>query len=399
MSGAFLHLGESPADPVSWLDPDGHPGTGDLDAAAAALGARECVVFAPGQRCLLTRAPVPSRNRAHQARAVPYALEDDLSSDVEGLHFALGPHRDGQVAVAVVARDWLEAWRAALDEAGLQASGIFPDLLALPWDGERWTLADNGAAVLVRTGAHSGFAADPATLRSLIAAALEEEDEDASPERLRVLPTPSAGDAPAALPLPRDLESSPRPLLQWLAAGHQPATSIDLLQGAFDRSSEGTDPWRPWQPVAAMGLLLLAVAGAFQVAEYVRIRDESAALEQRIATLYRQAFPDARSVIKPRFRTERLLAELRAGGAGEGGLLRLLGSAAGPLAEARETRVRGLSFRNDNLYVDLQVPALQTLDRLKQAIAAAGGVEVTIQTATARDGGVESRLQIREARG
>lgn len=397
MSGPFLYLGETPDGPVQWLTAGGEPETGDLAAAAAALAGQPCTVFVPGTRVLLTRAAVPSRNRAHQARAVPYALEEELAGEVEQLHFALGEYAAGEVVVAVVDRSWLATWREALASAGVTALAMVPDLLALPWDGTRWCLLPGTGGVLVRTGAQAGFVADPSLLAALLAAALEEAG-DLAPERLRLLPTGTADAALGALPLPAEREEPARPPLAWLARGYQTATALDLLQGAFDRGDGGEGLWRPWPPVAAMALLLLAVAGGLQVADHQRLRQESAALDQHIATLYREAFPNARAVVKPRFRIEQRLAELRAGSGGDQGFLKLLAAAAKPLATTPGTELRGLSYRNRSLSVDLRVPALQTLDRLKQTITA-GGVTVTIQTATARDGGVESRLQISEAAG
>lgn len=398
MSGAFLYLGDTPEAPVSWVVGEGEPAHGELAAAAAAFQGQPCTAFVPGLRVLLTRVAVPSRKRAQQARAVPFALEEELAEELDQLHFALGHFAAGEVPVAVLDRAWLGTWLEALEAAGIGVSAMVPDVLAVPWDGVRWSLLPVAGGVLVRTGAQSGFAADLANLRPLLAAALEEAGDDA-PERLRVLPTAAPDPHLGVLPLPEDREAPMRSPLLWLAAGMDPATAVDLFQGDFDRTVGGESPWRAWQPAVALGLLLLALVGGFQVADYLRLRDESAALGQEISRLYREAFPDARTMVKPRFRTEQLVAELRAGTGGDQGFLRLLGLAAGPLVATPGTEVRGLNYRNGTLTVDLRVPALQALDRLKQAITVAGQVTVTIQSATARDGGVESRLQITQVPG
>ena len=84
--------------------------SGTLQEAAVAASGLRVSVLAPASDCLLTTVSVPGSNRQKLVRAVPYALEEQLTVDVEDLHFALGPELgDGNHAVLVIAIERLES--------------------------------------------------------------------------------------------------------------------------------------------------------------------------------------------------------------------------------------------------------------------------------------------------
>ena len=56
-----------------------------------------------------------------------------------------------------------------------------------------------------------------------------------------------------------------------------------------------------------------------------------------------------------------------------------------------------LSSLSSDEELDLELGDLQTLDQLKQTLSAGGGLNVKIDTASSRDGKVETRLKIESA--
>ena len=88
------------------------------DAALAAGG--RVIALAPGADVLLTTATLPTRNRKRMYAAVPFALEEQLISDIDALHFALGNTSQlGPVPVAVVERQHMQQWLDMLQEVEL----------------------------------------------------------------------------------------------------------------------------------------------------------------------------------------------------------------------------------------------------------------------------------------
>jgi general secretion pathway protein L len=414
----FIRFNPSSPDEVDWLRMD-EPARHDLtvhhaplpEIATAAAGCR-VILLVPGAEVLLTTAVVPGGgNRQKIAGAVPYALEEQLASDVDNLHFALGERRDdGRISAAVVVKTQLDAWLERLRQAGIEPDTIAPDILALPWANGTWTVLMDGDRALVRTAHQAGFVADGDNLDTLLRLALNEAG-DARPERIRII-HPLAAPTPAALAHPCASESSPpelsydldatvdtetvdEPVLAILSRGYEEPGAINLLQGVYSRREQLGRLWRPWRPVAALAAVLLLIQGGMTVAEYVRLNSERQALAQQIDQVYLQTFPDARKVVNARAQMEERLKELRGGGADEAGFMGLLADIGPGLKETPSVEVQRISYNEGKIDLALLIADLQSLDKLKQRLTAQHGLSVDIQSAASRDGRVEALLQIK----
>src|SRR5687768_2774709 len=105
--------GESPARAL--VDSSGAllplpPDDGDLAVLAAG---RQVALVAPAADVALFSVPLPAGNEARLQQLAPFALEEQVSEDLDQLHFAVGA-RDGagQVAVAVASRERMQYWLA-----------------------------------------------------------------------------------------------------------------------------------------------------------------------------------------------------------------------------------------------------------------------------------------------
>ena len=112
---------------AGWLvvDAEGRPlaqvENGPLEQAGAAAAGRRVAVLVPAAEVLCLEVELPVRSGARAAALVPFALEEQLATDVETQHFAVAPAAGGRTAVAVVARALIEEWLARLAAAGHQA--------------------------------------------------------------------------------------------------------------------------------------------------------------------------------------------------------------------------------------------------------------------------------------
>ena len=193
MRNTLLLRPDSATDGWRWLqlDNDGKPQggihSGSLaDAAAAANGLR-ALVLVPGVECLLATVQIPGHNRKKLLRAAPYALEEQLSDDVENLHFAVGAAPEGDAwPVTVISNRYMEVLQQQVAEAGIDVQQMVPELLAIPY--EISVLLDNEQA-LVRTGRSSGYAVDDENL-GLLLAVHQSEDADEVLPALRLYAAP-----------------------------------------------------------------------------------------------------------------------------------------------------------------------------------------------------------------
>ncbi len=106
---------------------------GTLSLAAAVWRTGRVVALAPAAQILLAEPELPPGGGAKLARAVPFALEEQLTEDVDQLSFAIGHRRStGGTPVAVVSRSALQGWIADLSAAGFDPQAIYPDISLMP---------------------------------------------------------------------------------------------------------------------------------------------------------------------------------------------------------------------------------------------------------------------------
>src|SRR5580692_7587387 len=102
---------------------------GSLTLAAAVSRTGKVVALAPATQILLAEPELPPGSGVKLARAVPFALEEQLTEDVDLLSFAIGRRRgNGGTPVAAVSRSVLQGWIAELAAAGLDPQAIYPDI-------------------------------------------------------------------------------------------------------------------------------------------------------------------------------------------------------------------------------------------------------------------------------
>src|SRR6204780_4487356 len=106
---------------------------GSLTLAAAVSGTGKVVALAPATQILLAEPELPPGSGVKLARAVPFALEEQLTEDIDHVSFAVGRRRpSGGTPVAAVSRAVLQGWVADLKAAGLEPLAMYPDISLMP---------------------------------------------------------------------------------------------------------------------------------------------------------------------------------------------------------------------------------------------------------------------------
>lgn len=398
---AFLRLRGAVGRDAEWWSPATplEGAAGGLEQAAQALNGRNPIVFVCAASVLVTRLQLPAQSRRRLARAVPYALEEQLAEDVDQLHFAVGPpDTDGSVPVAVVRRQQMDSWLERLGHVGIRPRAVLAETMALPWVAGEWTVFTETDRAFVRTGRYSGFAVDLQNLDVFLWAASESARERV--ERIRLL-----GDA-AATRLERCSEQMtiivddrpPGPFLRHaveLPPELDPARTLNLLQGDYSPREQWSRMIGPWRGAAALLVLWIMLQGAVVYGKQLRLEEQAADLWTEVHALVRTAFPDLRKVVDPRVQVSRRLEELRAAsGMTGGGFVAVMASIGPQLAAHTALEVQTINYRDGRLDLDLRVPDLQQLDRLKQTLSGASGWRVEIASARSEGDRVEGRLRL-----
>lgn len=358
-------------------------------------GASRTVVIVPGSEVLLSEARVPGRNRQRVLRAIPYALEEQLASDVESLHFAIGPvQEEDSYPVAVVDRARMDSWSALLAEQHIVANQWLPEMLALPLTEAGWSLMVEGDSVLVRSGPWAGFASDLENFPALVSLFMSREE---TPTQARLF---GAGrvdvDGMEVEVVDPELQA-----LEILGRGYIQGPVLDLLQGDYSRSEEWGRILRPWKATAALLLAGLLLTGVSAGVNYYRLSKQQEQLAAEIEAVYRETFPKARRIVNPRAQMEQKLKELQrqAGGGGHTAFLALLADVGRVIRSNKGVQIQGVTYRDGRLDLQLQADNVQLLDQLKQALVRDGRLRAEIQSATTqKDGKVNSRVRIEGGR-
>jgi len=381
----------------------------DLELAQAArhCRGRQVVLLVPVADAPLFRVKLPTRNRARLAQAIPFALEEQLSDDVDALHFAIGkPDADGNIGVAVVSRAQMDSWLAQLQRHDIRPQHIIPDVLTLPLSSGNWTGLLEPGQLLLRQGPQQGLMIDSNNLGMLLPMALEEAG-DALPDHLHLLAcdAPEADDAEPAgtdplppLELPVERQQCGGTPLHHLSAGFDRNTAIDLLQGSYSPSEQSHRIWRTWRVAAALAAVWLVVSLSETALENHRMAGRELALRQNITQIFRDTFPKETTIVDPRIQMQNNLNALSGGDAGGGEFLTLLSLTGTPLTADRSIKITTARFKQDRLDLELQLADLQKLDQLKVRLEKQG-LQVKIRNARSREGKVEGRLEIRAAAG
>ncbi|MCG6968966.1 MAG: type II secretion system protein GspL [Gammaproteobacteria bacterium] len=164
---------------------------GDLKTAANHATGCQVVVLVSGLNIVLTHVNLPAMNKQRLARAVPYALEEHVASDIDNLHFAVGNRFEDKTACAVVERQAMDDWQQMLKNANIQADVLTSEIFGAPHEENTWNILINRAGgasekALLRTGEQSGLAVDTHNLALVLKNALDHNETQQLPAPARV---------------------------------------------------------------------------------------------------------------------------------------------------------------------------------------------------------------------
>jgi general secretion pathway protein L len=380
---------------------------GSLTLAAAVSRTGQVVALAPAAQILLAEPELPPGSGVKLARAVPFALEEQLTEDVDHMSFAIGRRRPGGgTPVAAVSRAVLQGWVSELNAVGLEPVAIYPDISLMPENpGQTVLWLEKGRLAVRRPGALP-FAVElsPVSEALMVAGVIADPLDPTSKSKLR---------ESAVLYVTREdwdhaqdefeqqtekfeslkVQLLPDGPLPWLARGVPTTDAVNLLQGEFARVTDFGARWHQWRTAAVLAAVLLAVHVAAQALQIRQAKHETAALDGQIAGVFSAAMP-AEVIQDPRRQMQVRLDRIRKSGAGPEYFLRTLRVLSGAMAVTPKTDIDALSYREDSLDMKVRAPSLAAVSQLSQFVGKQG-MTAEIQSSTPVAGGVEAHIQLR----
>ena len=222
-----------------------------VDGDPSLSAAQSMSLWVPSERIAVHHVDVPTAPERKWAELIPWMLEDRILQPVDEMHFVIvGRVDNNQLQILAVSQQDIKDWQRVAQNAGVAATAMTPDFLALPWEAGRISIGWREGVCLVRHSAQGGFAAKPAAawamIDSLIAASaiaprlsISIPDADLVPEHLRAM---------------ADINDS---VIDWQFGDFPPASN--LLTGKFKSQPARTESntWLPVVGIAAITAVLL----------------------------------------------------------------------------------------------------------------------------------------------
>jgi general secretion pathway protein L len=411
----LLRLPTPKSEDTEWLhiDEAGVPATarqrGPLSLAAAVARSAKVVVIAPATQILLAEPELPPGSGVKLTRAVPFALEDQLTEDIDQLVFALGKRRaTGGTPVAVVGRAVLQGWLAELAAAGIEPVALYADMSLMPDNPGQTVLWYEHGRLSVRRPGMLPFAVEltPVSEALIVAGVIADPlvgVDDSSPmenailyatrEDWAVIQDECEGLIERFASL--KIQLLPDGPLPWLARDLGGTDAVNLLQGEFARATDHVVRWRRWRTAAALAGALLVVHVAAEAIQLRQAKHENAALDTEIAQVFATAMP-ADPLQDPRRQMQTRLDQIRHSGPGPQHFLHTLQVLSTAITATPQTSIDGLSYREDSLDMKVTAPSLAALSQLSQSMGQQG-FTADIQSSTPVGPGVEAHMQVRGA--
>jgi general secretion pathway protein L len=387
---------------------------GPLEAAAALARGRRVVALVPGSDVLQVEAELPKLSGPKLLQAVPFAVEEQLADDVEGLHFALAPRaQGGRTRVTVVSRTLMDAWTAALASAGIEADALVAESALVPTlpaqvvalldgddvhaslpDGRRVTLPAGGigeslAAALAESGGN-----DPGN---------DTTDADAPLASIGVGVYADAADwsrhAAEFEPLRAQLaqfkvQLLPQGPLPWFGRQATDGDAVNLLQGAYERRRSIGGGLARWRVAAALVGALLVLHVGTQAWRLTRVARAERAIDAAIVETARPVLgADARAG-DARRRIQQQLDRTRTGASDA--FLPALQAVAQARSAVPGARIDGLGFTREGLELRVVAGSPDALERMRAALEGSG-YSAQLQGGTSEGDRYSGRIRLRGA--
>lgn len=357
-------------------------------------GGRPIIALVPSCDLTFKEVELPGRSNKQLLNALPYMLEQELSSDIEKLHFSVLDKQANTVSVAIVAHEKMQQWQSWLANAELVCEQYIPDALTLPHSDTHWSAVELEGQWLIRQKAAQGLCIE-SDLLGFVLPTTKTGDEDSDSEEQVVISYSAIAGVGLAHWQQGTIE-----LAMKLCAEGAIVSRYNLLQGQYKVIREENVAWKLWRGTAIAAGLAVVLVFANQFVTLNKLEQQQAALEHEIKQVYKTVFKPKKMRLNARLVKKQMqsrLNDLRDGGNNSGFLVML--SQLTPTFK-QFPGVQPISVRFDLKQSTLRLQAsavdFQVFDKLKTSLSTEFNVEQG--TLSQRNGRVQGMLEIKAKR-
>lgn len=321
----------------------------------------QVAILVPGELITLRSIDINGRLTPAVIQSIPYRIEEDLASDIEGVHIAILGKKGDQVIIAAVEHQWMSRWQEWLESAGIHACCWIPDTLALPWQEGQCSALILGEQCLFR---HDCWKAGSVhhQLWPLFEAELKEQG----------LPITGFSAADSDFPEHWHKEHINAPLEKMVID-----PGLNLLQGRWQQQAPWKKSLKRLRLAASMGALTILCWFASIGIDSWQLNQQAESYRAESYRLYNQLFPGER-VIRLKSQLNEKLTALDTIQATNDGLITLLNSLV-PAFEAQGD-LQALSLQYDQprnqLKIEAKADSYDSFSQFREAASQQANINV-----------------------
>lgn len=357
-----------------------------LESLPERSGHRNVIALVPSSDVFLKWVELPPKAGRKALAAIPFMLEDDLSADISDQFFAMGEKQTNRQAVAVVSNSKMLEWLEALKQADLNCTKMLPDVLALPYEDNCWTLLALNEQMLIRQDNWQGIQGNASWVLPATEHYAKQQTEPVSLNNYSDYELPQLANINVTQ-MPLDMP------MQVLAQGALKA-KFNLLQGDYKPKRQSSRKLGQWRWAAVLTGLVLLTSLVDKGLELKRLSSQNEQLSAQIRTEFKRGFPNTAHPRILRKTVGTMLTSLENGGGGISVLVLM-----SQLSEAFETsNVKPQTLRYDSKRGELRILAVadnfEELEQFKR-LAEESGFDVQQGAINNKDNQVIGSLSIR----
>ena len=344
---------------------------------------------APADSTTFHQVDIPTKRHANMLAAVPYALEESLSEELEELHFTVMSWKPNTPAhVAVIAKKMLRQWIDTFESAGVKLDDIVPELALLPIHPScRATIVMQGDdQFAVKSGQYNSFLCDQEAFEYWWSDAENQQTQTSvNSQELAVELKSIGGDQVSHWAIGEDFRS-------WLEhVPEQLDNAASLLHGEFE--PEHLKPKSTWLNVAAgLAACALLLLGVSHWLEANKLQQRYVDNQQQIRTLFDEAFPGQEYLDQPRRQIASLLSISEDSPASE--MFQYLLDVSAQVIPAHNAEFEEINYRNQQLQVGVSAPNFAALEQITTQINSQTGLQAALISSGARDQRVTGQIKL-----
>lgn len=279
--------------------------------------------------------------------AIPYALEDKLAQPVDELHFAFDKTRyqNNSYLIAVMSKRRVRYIMQMLTENNIEFSAITLDWFAL----EPQELCVTESTLLVNMEDFKG------ALSGDLAESYLKKNHLLSPPLLF---------ADSKIHVDEKTTQSTETSFIWIAQRILKSKPMNLCQGEMQHGKKSDWVKKGYQIAGALFCLWLVSLIAINSINLYFLNKQTRQIDEQIAVIYREFFPDAKQVISPKFRIGELLKSNNA----EGDRFWYLLNQFSKVMNSKKFTLEQLRYQNRILSVTLVSSDFASLEKLENQL-------------------------------